>query len=46
MQYIVVGASKDPGHAVAMSGIWLLMAGTFLLCFRRGRTGDSTGEVK
>lgn len=34
-RYIVVSARRDPGRAAVVAGIWMLIVGTFVLCFRR-----------
>ena len=34
-QYINVTARRDPGRNGVIAGVWMLMAGTFLLCLRR-----------
>ncbi len=33
--FVVLSARRDPGRAAAIAGIWILITGTFVLCFRR-----------
>ena len=32
--FVTLSARHDPGRSAAISGIWMLMVGTFVLCFR------------
>jgi len=42
--HVVLNARWAPGRACAMAGIWLLIAGTPLLCFR-GRAAGEVGDA-
>jgi hypothetical protein len=33
--YVVLSARHDPGRGAVIAGIWIVMIGTFVLCFRR-----------
>ena len=33
--YVVLSARHDPGRGAVIAGIWIVMIGTFILCFRR-----------
>lgn len=33
--YVVLSARHDPGRNAVIAGIWIVMIGTFVLCFRR-----------
>lgn len=33
--YVVLSARRDPGRGAVIAGIWALIIGTFVLCFRR-----------
>ncbi len=35
-RYIVLSARRDPGRAAVIMGIWAVIVGTFLQCWRRG----------
>lgn len=41
-QYVVLSARRDPGRAVAIAGLWALMLGVSLMCFRRTGGDDGT----
>lgn len=34
-RYVVLSARRDPGRAAVIIGIWLVMVGTAVMCFRR-----------
>jgi hypothetical protein len=36
-RYVIVGIKRDPGLRAALGGIWMVMAGTAGLCFRKQR---------
>jgi cytochrome c biogenesis protein ResB len=37
--YVVLSARRDPGRGTVIAGIWIVMIGTFVLCFRKTSIG-------
>lgn len=38
--YLTLHAKKDPGNRIFAAGLWTILIGTFLLCFRIGPNGS------
>lgn len=39
--YVVLSARRDPGRGAVIAGIWVVMIGMFVLCFRRAGGGEA-----
>lgn len=42
--YLTLHAKKDPGNRIFAAGLWTILIGTFLLCFRIGPTGSGSNR--
>jgi DNA-binding Lrp family transcriptional regulator len=38
-EYVIMTARRDPGRNIVITGIWMLMAGIFMICFLRKNRG-------
>jgi len=42
MRYIVVTAKRKPGLSVVTAGIWMMIVGTAMVCFRKREVGNAS----